>query len=312
MIRPSLFIAILLAFALQLAPAQAQLSRTFVSAASGNDTNNCDRPTPCRSFQGAHDKTNPDGEITVLDPGGYGAVTITKSISIVDDGVGEASVLVSGGVTGITITAGAASYVNLRGITIQGIGFGGGTGLVFNSGFSLTMSNCVVRNLTHDGIVFAPNAPSGSANLAVSNTLVADNGGNGINVQPAGAIFRVNVVLNRVEAYQNSGAGILADGSASPMSTEIWVNAMGSTSGNNGGAGFATRTAAGRASPSMQVLGSQSVTNGGFGLEANGGGILVGQSGVIANQAGQATGFVVSYGDNYSEGGHFPFTIGKF
>src|SRR5262249_57260493 len=83
------------------APAQAQLSRTFVSAATGNDGNNCDRPTPCRSLQGAHDKTNSDGEITVLDPGGYGGVVITKSISIVNDGVGEASVLVSGGVNGI-------------------------------------------------------------------------------------------------------------------------------------------------------------------------------------------------------------------
>src|SRR5262249_50037871 len=100
-------------------PAQAQLSRTFVSAASGNDANNCDRATPCRTFQGAHDKTNPDGEITVLDSGGYGAVTITKSISIVNDGAGEASILVSGGVTGITINGGPAAYVNLRGLTVQ-------------------------------------------------------------------------------------------------------------------------------------------------------------------------------------------------
>jgi hypothetical protein len=108
----SLFLAILLGLCLQVAPAQAQLSRTAVSAARGNDAN----------------AANDQGEITVLDPGGYGGLTITKSINIVNDGVGEASILVSGGGVGITINAGAAAYINLRGITIQGIGFGGGRG----------------------------------------------------------------------------------------------------------------------------------------------------------------------------------------
>src|SRR6266849_4039309 len=169
-ITPSLTIlAVLLALGLPAAPAQAQLSRTAVSAARGNDANNCDVATPCRTFQVAHDKTNDQGEITVLDPGGYGSLTITKSISIVNDGVGEASILVSAGATGLTINAGAGGYVNLRGITIQGIGFGGGNGLKFNSGFSLTMENCVIRNHTGDGIFFSPNA---SSNLSVSNTLV--------------------------------------------------------------------------------------------------------------------------------------------
>src|SRR5215510_686548 len=89
------------------APAQAQLARTFVSSL-GNDANDCQRLTPCRTFQGAHDKTLANGEITVLDPGGYGAVTITKSISIINDGVGEDGVLVSAGATGVTVNAGAS------------------------------------------------------------------------------------------------------------------------------------------------------------------------------------------------------------
>src|SRR5207302_3494871 len=78
---------VVLALGLQVAPAHAQLARTFVSAATGNDVNDCNRLTPCRTFQSAHDKTFANGEITVLDPGGYGAVTITKTISIVNDGV---------------------------------------------------------------------------------------------------------------------------------------------------------------------------------------------------------------------------------
>src|SRR5262249_14503371 len=120
MTRSSAFMILLLAACVCAGPAQAQLSRSFVSAASGNDANNGDRPTPCRTLQGAHNKTNADGEIIVLDPGGYGSVMITKSISIVNDGVGEASILVSGGATGIVVNGGAASYVNLRGLTIQG------------------------------------------------------------------------------------------------------------------------------------------------------------------------------------------------
>jgi hypothetical protein len=144
----SLLVATLLGVCFGAASAQAQLSRTFVSALTGNDASNCDRPTPCRTFQVAHDKTNDQGEITVLDPGGYGTLTITKSISIMNDGVGEAGVLVSRGDTGITVDAGAGGYVNLRGITIQGIGLGGGTGLLLKTAFSLTIENCVIRNHT--------------------------------------------------------------------------------------------------------------------------------------------------------------------
>jgi len=124
-------------------PATAQLARTFVSNAVGNDTNDCNRLTPCRTFQRAHDNTLDQGEITVLDPGGYGAVTITKSIAIVNDGVGEAGVLVSGGANGIAIEAPNAS-VHLRGLTVQGIGFGGGDGIVLSDAHALSVSNCLV------------------------------------------------------------------------------------------------------------------------------------------------------------------------
>src|SRR5215467_883770 len=102
----SAFFATLLGLGLNVAPAQAQLSHTAVSALRGDDANNCGVATPCRTFQRAHDAANDQGEITVLDPGGYGSLTITKSISIVNDGIGEASVLVSGGGTGITVNNG--------------------------------------------------------------------------------------------------------------------------------------------------------------------------------------------------------------
>src|SRR5262249_9155782 len=73
----------LIGLCLLIRPAEAQLARTFISSL-GNDANDCQRLTPCRTFQGAHDKTLANGEITLLDPGGYGAVTITKAISIIN------------------------------------------------------------------------------------------------------------------------------------------------------------------------------------------------------------------------------------
>src|SRR6266851_2939029 len=214
-ITSSLFLATLLALCLHVASAQAQLVRTCVSMAKGSDANastSCHCTTPCRTFATAHTNTFSDGEITVLDPGDYGGLTITKSISINNDSGGEASITVSGGTTGITVNAPAAGYVNLRGLTIQGVGFGGGIGLQFNTGFSLTMENCVVRNHTSDGIFFAPNA---SSNLSVSNTLVADNGGRGVDVAPTGS-GTVKAVFNRVEAYNNSSDGFAVRG---PFST---------------------------------------------------------------------------------------------
>src|SRR5262249_52436544 len=139
-LAPSWFITAL-ALLLPAASANAQLARTYVSAATGVDNGNCDRPTPCRTFQFAHDATLANGEITVLDPGGYGSVVINRTISIINDGVGEAGALVSGGGTGITVNGGVGDAVNLRGLTVKGIGFGGGKGIVFNSGKSLTIEN---------------------------------------------------------------------------------------------------------------------------------------------------------------------------
>src|ERR1700736_975208 len=62
-------------------PANAQATRTWVSGV-GDDANPCSRTAPCKTFAGAISKTAAGGEINVLDPGGFGAVTITKSISI--------------------------------------------------------------------------------------------------------------------------------------------------------------------------------------------------------------------------------------
>src|SRR3954469_2557592 len=106
---------------LSVAPASAQATRTWVSGV-GDDANPCSRTAPCKTFAGAISKTAGGGEINVLDPGGFGGVTITKSISILADHV-EAGVLVSG-TNAIVIAAGVNDRVVLEGLDIEGLGTG--------------------------------------------------------------------------------------------------------------------------------------------------------------------------------------------
>jgi Right handed beta helix region len=97
--------------------AQAQATRTWVSGV-GDDANPCSRTAPCKTFAGAISKTAPCGEISVLDPGGFGAVTITKAITI--DGDGTLAGILSANVNAIIVNAGAADVVIIRGISING------------------------------------------------------------------------------------------------------------------------------------------------------------------------------------------------
>src|SRR6185312_10217402 len=96
----------------------AQATRTWVSGV-GNDANPCSRTAPCKTFAGAISKTAAHGEINVLDPGGYGAVTITKSITILSESI-DAGVLVAG-TNAIVISAGATDVVELTGLNFNGL-----------------------------------------------------------------------------------------------------------------------------------------------------------------------------------------------
>src|SRR3977135_1949432 len=101
--------------------AQAQATRTWVSGV-GDDANPCSRTAPCKTFAGAISKTANGGEINVLDPGGFGGVTITKSITRAA-GALQAGVLVSC-TNRIIINALATDNVVLRGLDIEGLGTG--------------------------------------------------------------------------------------------------------------------------------------------------------------------------------------------
>src|SRR6478672_6730446 len=134
--------------------AGAQASRTWVSGV-GDDANPCSRTAPCKTFAGAISKTAAGGEIDALDPAGYGAVTITKGMTIDGGGGQVASVLVSG-TNGIVVQAGPSDVVILRNLRINGIGTGI-NGIRFLSGKDLNVESCYIFGFTTNGLDIALN-----------------------------------------------------------------------------------------------------------------------------------------------------------
>jgi hypothetical protein len=192
--------------------ASAQATRTWVSGV-GDDVNPCSRTAPCKTFAGAISKTAAKGEISVLDPGGFGAVTITKSITL--NGDGTLAGILSSLTTGIIVNDSATGTpgtieVTIRSISIQGAG-NGTNGIRFISGKRLTVEHCSIANLdptasTRHGIDVTTNTASGSI-LQVTDTDIVGTGGVGINVAPAGGSVQVNIDgVHQSRSVLSSGA----------------------------------------------------------------------------------------------------------
>ena len=186
-------VCLTLAFAATVSRAAPQ---AFVST-SGNDANSCARSQPCRTFAVATTAVDAGGEVIVLDSGSYGAVTITKAVSIIAPAGIYAGITVA---NAITVAAGANDTIVLRGLTLSGAA----VGINFDSGAALHIENCVISNFSR-GILF--DAPG---RLFVSNTTVQKNAvgiqlgaTNGI---PPSAAMQASI--ERVRAVNNSSIGI--------------------------------------------------------------------------------------------------------
>jgi hypothetical protein len=132
---------------------QAQATRTWVSGV-GDDANPCSRTAPCKTFAGAISKTATGGEIDTLDPGGFGAVTITKSITIDGGSPGRGGILAAL-VNGVIVNAPATSQIILKNLTINGVG-SGFDGIRYLAGLSLTLHNVNVDGMTGFCVNFKP------------------------------------------------------------------------------------------------------------------------------------------------------------
>lgn len=248
-------------FLLQAAPVHAQATRTWVSGV-GDDVNPCSRTAPCKTFAGAISKTALNGEINCLDPGGFGAVTITKSITI-DCHEIFASILNSG-TNGINIpfdsfnaALDVRKTVRLRNLNLNGANTGI-IGIRITGGAVVTAGVVIVEDSLIDGN-FAGAARgisderTGGGELYVANTTIRNTGSNGVLIGPAaGAGLRIDaafdnvritnsvlglgvasngrVVINRSVFSGNTNAGIVAAGTLA--ATE--VNVSNSMSSNNG------------------------------------------------------------------------------
>jgi Right handed beta helix region len=185
--------------------AQAQ-SHTWVSGV-GDDVNDCTRTAPCLTFARAILMTDVGGEISALDPGDFGAVTIEKSITINGDSTSTGILVASGYALKVEVTPGDSGVVILRGLSIRG----GGTalnGIQYLAGAKLVIENCNIHGFTQSDIDVSLAGAAG--NLVVKNTTLTG-GASGISLSSTTGLGTLVQVTNSV-IVDNASFGVHAQG----------------------------------------------------------------------------------------------------
>lgn len=307
---PSLFLTLS-------AVASAQATRTWISGV-GDDVNPCSRTAPCKTFAGAISKTATGGEIDVLDPGGFGTVSITKSITL-DGNSGAIGSILASGINGVTIN-GAGVVVTLRNLTINGAGSPIGTnGVYLVNAAGLHLENVVIQNFSQTGITIGS---SNAVAVTLDNVLVRDVTGPALAATGASssAVATVNI---KNSSFSNSSSGVIIGQNAKGMvmnssaSTNTGagysVNANGiltvadSSSSLNVGAGFALNSSAGN--PTLTLVRATAASNTAAGVVVTGAGTAVirSTSSALLGNGGGITGagttYLGTYGDNEITGG---------
>lgn len=303
-------IAVLACIAFGTSIAQAQATRTWVSGV-GDDANPCSRTAPCKTFAGSISKTAINGEIDVLDPGGFGTVTVTKSMTI--DGTGTFAGILASASTGIIVvfttndTQDPVKSVRIRGLSITGNGSatcgglscGTKTGIrgIYVSPSSLgqpkvMVEDTVIDGFTGDGILFTPNG----GDLIVRNTVSRNNDGAGIKVDTGG----VNLVHASIE---NSSMVLNGDGVRVEDSARVSIKDC--SLSNNTANGLAAINVS--SSAQAQIMHSLISENRQNGIQAGGNitysTVQVAESMIVHNNVGIAfsngNGRINSWGNNY-------------
>jgi hypothetical protein len=279
--------------------------RTWVSATSGSDSNPCTRVSPCLTFAAALAQTPAGGEIDVLDPGDFGPVTITKSVSIYGDAPGVAGAIPSPGTSGIVVSAGSSDVISLHGLVFDGVNASGTSGVVFTSGARLNVNQCVFQGFTTSGMTLSPGTGSAATTfIAVQNTTILGNA-TGILIQPTGGIA-ASVRLRRLHVDHNTGDGLRVDGTGGSGA----INAAVADSSANFNAGNGIDAVSGPGNATVDVMRVVAAGNGSAGIQSNqtsGGAasVSVGSSLLRGNAIGiQAAGgaSLLGYGNNHVTG----------
>lgn len=215
--------------------AYGQATRTWVSGV-GDDANPCSRTAPGKTFAGAISKTATGGEIDCLDPGGFGAVTIIKSITI--DGQGTMGSILAAGSNGIIINATPTSVITLRNLSINGFTTGL-TGIKILNAAEVNIENCVIFEFSQLGIDI--NTP-GSCRVNIKDTIIRGCTQSAIHSRPTGggavvtitdssmlnnsngfqASDRTTATLNRCLLSGSPGSGVLV--STSSVASRVLLN----------------------------------------------------------------------------------------
>ena len=267
--------------------ASAQVARVFL-AGTGNDAGDCtNQATPCRSLQGAVDQCPVNGEIIILDNGGYGGATITKSLT-----VNASSGIVAFIALTITVSIASTDKVVLRGLSMNGVVFGDGSGIMFSDGGTLVVENSVIAGFVDLGI--AQNAAG--SNLIVNNCEIRNNGYGVLNF--TASTTNSNTVIENSRFEYNSIFAVDADQGTPNLSIRNSVLA------NNGGGVFVYSNA--QTLPALVVVDTCTIAHNSEGIKAvalsSGSATMrVTNSTIYHNVDGivlQGTGVIESYGNN--------------
>jgi hypothetical protein len=249
--------------------ASAQATRTWVSGV-GDDVNPCSRTAPCKTFAGAISKTAAKGAINVLDPGGFGVVTITKSISI--EGQNSLSAVLGAGTNGIIINAAGTDVVTLRGLVIDGFGTGLNGIRILNASV-VHIENCTIQNFVNRGIDVENTA--GPVQVFVRDTIIRNNflGGAGTPGISGGVLLRptasgsVKAFFDNVHIDQNE-FGLRAENNSQ-------VNVYNSSANDNVLFGFIAVASAGVGAPSVINIEQSSASFNSTGVRSDGTGATI-------------------------------------
>jgi hypothetical protein len=269
----------------------AQATRTWVSGV-GDDANPCSRTAPCKTFAGAISKTATNGEINALDPGGFGGVTITKSINIDCHDV-FASILASG-FTGIIVNdLGSGNdplrTVRIRNVNINGAGLSGGVGtrtglngIRIDSAVQVTILDCLITDFSQNGI---QDRRTTGGRLLVGNTTARNNSNSGILILPLSGSVKIDATLDNVICEGN------ATGIAAATGPSVMIKR--STISNNTGNGLDAEGVGVMSADNCLIS-----NNGVNGLFTTAGGTLRVSNTDLAHNTTAANGAWTSFGNN--------------
>lgn len=279
--------------------AQAQATRTWVSGV-GDDANPCSRTAPCKTFAGAISKTFINGEIDALDPGGFGTITITKSITLDGTTGGGFGSILASGTNGVNISIATNANdpfrtVRLRNLSINGTGASGAVGtrtglngvnINTNGADAIYIEDTVISDFSQNGVKWAPTTAAGAAKMFMRNVVIRNCTADGVQLSSGGTILIAS--LHNVQAA-NCGNGINM-GAHSRLTGRDCTLATNITAGVN-------HTAADSESTFFHC----SITNNPTGVAATNGISRISDNMIYGNSNG-ITGNVKSWGNNYIDG----------